>query len=100
MPRSLLVRSLSGLVAAASAVALLGGCMSKPASHVHYYGPDLGPAARVVAQAEDGSPALVRLATLGAGDGLGSTIFQNDVYLAYMEQVSPPLRMTNVLDTP
>lgn len=75
----------------------LAACASKPPSRVHYVGPAFGPALAHNAAPTDGR---LRLASLGAGDALGRNVHQNDVYLAYLAEVSAPLRVTGVADAP
>ncbi len=87
----------AGLLIALLAALPLVGCMSKPSSRVHYVGPAPDPAFAASHAPSDGR---LRLATLGSGDALGRSIHQNDVYLAYLAQVSAPLRVTGVPDAP
>ena len=94
---AVIVRCASRLAVAAVAVSALTGCLSKPVSRVHYVGPEFGPK---VASTPARSGGQLRLTTLGAGDALGRSIHQNDVYLAYLAEVAAPLRVTGVADAP
>jgi hypothetical protein len=69
--------------------------MTKPPSRVHYVGPDAGPA---FASTTRGG--VLRLSSLGAGNPLGRSVHQNDRYLAYMTQVSAPIRLGAAPDVP
>lgn len=75
----------------------LAACTTKPPSRVHYIGPAFGP---TMAQSTTPTDGRLRLASLGAGDAIGRSVHQNDVYLAYLAEVSAPLRFTSVPDAP
>lgn len=79
------------------ATAVLTACTSKPPSRVHYVGTALGP---MLAQNNTPTDGRLRLASLGAGDAIGRSVHQNDVYLAYLAEVSAPLRFTSVPEAP
>ncbi|MFO0832133.1 MAG: hypothetical protein U0637_09840 [Phycisphaerales bacterium] len=85
------------LATALLASTMLTACMTRPASRVHYMGPDFSGATAARPAHPDGR---LRLASLGAGDPLGRSVYQNDVYLAYLSEVAAPLRVTGVSDAP